>query len=72
MQGEALSSLCYVARVSLVTRCRTADFGTRLIFDNKGKQLARDATAREVQKPSVFAAMQGGSNKQGQLCMCYC
>lgn len=48
MQGEALASLCFVARVSIVTRCRSADFGTRVFFDNSGKQVAREAAAREV------------------------
>ncbi|XP_026190539.1 mismatch repair endonuclease PMS2 [Cyclospora cayetanensis] len=47
-RGEALSSLCFVARVSIVTRCRSADFGTRVFFDAKGKQVAREAAAREV------------------------
>lgn len=49
-QGEALSSLCFVARVSIVTRCRSADFATRIFFDQNGKQIAREATAREVNK----------------------
>lgn len=47
-RGEALASLCFVARVSIVTRCRSADFGTRVFFDSNGKQVAREATAREV------------------------
>ncbi|KAL8438824.1 hypothetical protein Efla_003861 [Eimeria flavescens] len=47
-RGEALSSLCFVSRVSIVTRCRSADFGTRIYFDHSGKQVAREATAREV------------------------
>ncbi|KAL8445789.1 hypothetical protein Emed_005345 [Eimeria media] len=47
-RGEALSSLCFVARVSIVTRCRSADFGTRIFFDQNGRQVAREAAAREV------------------------
>ncbi|KAL8272375.1 hypothetical protein Esti_003665 [Eimeria stiedai] len=47
-RGEALSSLCFVSRVSIVTRCRSADFGTRIFFDQNGRQVAREAAAREV------------------------
>ncbi|KAL8435568.1 hypothetical protein ACSSS7_002413 [Eimeria intestinalis] len=47
-RGEALSSLCFVSRLSIVTRCRSADFGTRIFFDQNGRQVVREAAAREV------------------------
>lgn len=47
-QGEALASLCVVARLSIITRAASDSFATRLVFDHHGRQIGREAAAREV------------------------
>ena len=80
LQGEALASLCCVARVSLVTRCRAADFATRVVFNHKGEQVATEATAREVgeeaplpvyRHPSISSHLEGklANHRVLHLCM---
>ena len=47
-RGEALSSLCAVADVSVVTRTADEETGSKLTYDHSGKLLARNAAPRAV------------------------
>ncbi len=47
-RGEALSSLCALADVSVITRTADDAVGTRLTFDRQGKLAGREACARGV------------------------
>lgn len=45
-RGEALSSLCCVASVSIVTRCGDQHVGSRLEYDHEGKLVRESPVAR--------------------------
>ncbi|XP_060084122.1 mismatch repair endonuclease PMS2-like [Ylistrum balloti] len=47
-RGEALSSLCALSNLTVVTRHSSSDVGTRLEFDHNGKITQRTAQARQV------------------------
>eukprot|EP00803_Ostreobium_quekettii_P002809 evm.model.scf_3988EXC.1 EVM.evm.TU.scf_3988EXC.1 scf_3988EXC:5716-8547(+) len=60
-RGEALSSLCCVASVSIITRCANQNVGTRLEYDREGTLVARSAVPRApgttVLVKDIFGAM---------------
>jgi DNA mismatch repair protein PMS2 len=47
-RGEALSSLCALSDVTVVTRHASADCGTRLVFDRDGRIKERSVVPRQV------------------------
>ena len=47
-RGEALSSLCAVADVSVVTRCADEETGSKITYDHTGNLLARTLAPRAV------------------------
>ncbi|KAK2958710.1 putative DNA mismatch repair protein PMS1 [Blattamonas nauphoetae] len=47
-RGEALSSLCAVSEISVVTRHRKSSFGTSIKFDHNGTILSKTKIAREI------------------------
>ncbi|GAM22137.1 hypothetical protein SAMD00019534_053120 [Acytostelium subglobosum LB1] len=47
-RGEALSSLCGLAEVTITTRATTQPMGTRLVYDQSGTILTQTNVAREV------------------------
>lgn len=47
-RGEALSSLCALSDVSVITRHKDADCGTKLVFDHSGKIVSSIPVARQV------------------------
>lgn len=47
-RGEALSSLCAVATVSVVTRTAEEECGSKLTYDHSGKLMSRTAAPRAV------------------------
>ncbi|KAL3701529.1 hypothetical protein R1sor_019551 [Riccia sorocarpa] len=47
-RGEALSSLCALGNVSIVTRTKDEAFGTRLVYDHSGVITSEEKVARAV------------------------
>ncbi|CAG2193985.1 PMS2 [Mytilus edulis] len=47
-RGEALSSLCALSIMSVVTRHKDVEVGTKLEYDNHGKVNSRSSVARQV------------------------
>ena len=45
-RGEALSSLCSVASVAVTTRAEGMDTGVRLTYDEQGRLISQEPTAR--------------------------
>ena len=64
-RGEALSSLCAIANVTVTTRTATQAIGTKLVFDAAGRLTAREPAPREVRhrpgsvRPSARAPRRG-------------
>lgn len=46
-RGEALSSLCALSDLTVITRHKSADCATKLTYDNNGKIISEVLTARE-------------------------
>ena len=52
-RGEALSSLCAIAVVTITTRTADRPVGTRLTYDHHGTIVSREPAAREVRTSKV-------------------
>lgn len=47
-RGEALSSICALSEIVIITRHHTAEYGNKLSFDHEGKITAQSICARNV------------------------
>ncbi|CAF4053342.1 unnamed protein product [Rotaria sp. Silwood2] len=47
-RGEALSSICIYADVTIITRHASASIGTKLVFDGEGQVISRTPFPREI------------------------
>ncbi|CAF1271135.1 unnamed protein product [Rotaria sordida] len=47
-RGEALSSICIYADVTIITRHASASIGTKLVFDGEGQAISRTPCPREI------------------------
>jgi DNA mismatch repair protein PMS2 len=47
-RGEALSSLCALSDMTIITRHAAASCGTRLEFDHRGQIIQKKSCARQV------------------------
>ncbi|CAF4015349.1 unnamed protein product [Rotaria sp. Silwood2] len=47
-RGEALSSICIYADVTIITRHESASIGTKLVFDGEGQVISRTPFPREI------------------------
>ncbi|XP_013140191.1 PREDICTED: mismatch repair endonuclease pms1 [Papilio polytes] len=47
-RGEALSSLCALAKLTITTRHQSAEYATKIVYDHKGNILSKTPCSRQV------------------------
>lgn len=86
-RGEALSSLCALSNVMIITRHNTTDIGTKLEYDHNGRIIKQTITSRSegttvalsnifstlpVRRKEFMKNLKREFNKMCQLLYAYC